>query len=132
MDLPIPLRIAVALGSAHQSGPGRFSSQHGALSVPVFFRWRCVHLLPILSFRMEFQTLRPAPAVASAPPREVPVVVNEMRLSAGHWLVVAVILWVVAIGVPKVWKRIERFDVGPDYRIPYSLSKDYWLYQRRL
>ena len=31
-----------------------------------------------------------------------------------------------------VWKHIERFDTGPDYRIPYALSSDYWLYQRRL
>src|SRR6185436_10831769 len=23
-------------------------------------------------------------------------------------------------------------DTGPDYRIPYALSKDYWLFQRRL
>jgi hypothetical protein len=27
---------------------------------------------------------------------------------------------------------VEKFDVGRDYRIPYTLSKDYWLYQRRL
>jgi len=29
-------------------------------------------------------------------------------------------------------ERIERFDTGTDYRIPYDLSKDYWLYGRRL
>jgi hypothetical protein len=33
---------------------------------------------------------------------------------------------------PRVWRAVERFDTGPDYRIPYPLSKDYWLYQRRL
>ena len=33
---------------------------------------------------------------------------------------------------PPLWKKVERFDTGPDYRIPYDLSKDYWLYQRRL
>jgi hypothetical protein len=27
---------------------------------------------------------------------------------------------------------VERFQIGPDYRVPYALSKDYWLYQRRL
>src|SRR5262249_47198297 len=31
-----------------------------------------------------------------------------------------------------LWKKVERFQTGPDYRIPYALSKDYWLYQRRL
>ena len=34
--------------------------------------------------------------------------------------------------VPRMWKRFESFNPGPDYRIPYSLSKDYWLSQRRL
>jgi hypothetical protein len=33
---------------------------------------------------------------------------------------------------PRVWVWIERFDTGPDFRIPYQLSKDYWLYSRRL
>jgi hypothetical protein len=33
---------------------------------------------------------------------------------------------------PWLWKQIERFDTGPDYRIPYKLSKDYWLYERGL
>lgn len=27
---------------------------------------------------------------------------------------------------------METFEIGRDYRIPYTLSKDYWLYQRRL
>jgi hypothetical protein len=36
------------------------------------------------------------------------------------------------LGTPWLWKRVERFDTGTDYRIPYALSKDYWLYKRRL
>ena len=32
---------------------------------------------------------------------------------------------------PRIWAHLERFDTGADYRIPYSLSSDYWLYQRR-
>ncbi len=58
--------------------------------------------------------------------------VSEMRLSARHWLWVGLIVALVAALTPAVWKRLERFDTGPDYRIPYSLSKDYWLYQRRI
>ena len=27
---------------------------------------------------------------------------------------------------------MERFETGPDYRLPYQLSKDYWLYGRRV
>src|SRR5438094_868049 len=61
-----------------------------------------------------------------------PFGVNEMRLSARQWLAVAAIVLACAVGIPAVWKRGERFDTGADYRIPYALSGDYWLYQRRL
>lgn len=58
--------------------------------------------------------------------------VNEMRLNARQWLVVAGIVVVILASAPWAWKKVERFDTGPDYRIPYTLSKDYWLYERRL
>ena len=58
--------------------------------------------------------------------------VNAMRLSVRQWLATLVIFFSCAIGLPRLWKQIERFDTGPDYRIPYALSKDYWLYQWRL
>lgn len=58
--------------------------------------------------------------------------VNAVRLSARQWLAVAAIVAVVLLATPWVWKKVERFDPGPDYRIPYALSKDYWLYERRL
>jgi hypothetical protein len=62
----------------------------------------------------------------------VPFGVNEMRLNARQWAVAAAIFAACALGIPRVWKQIERFDTGDDYRIPYALSSDYWLYQRRL
>jgi hypothetical protein len=58
--------------------------------------------------------------------------VNAMRLNARHWLGVAIIVAAALLATPWLWKKIERFDTGPDYRIPYALSKDYWLYERRL
>lgn len=58
--------------------------------------------------------------------------VNGMRLATRHWLVVAAITGVVLVATPWVWRKVERFDTGADYRIPYALSQDYWLYQRRL
>ena len=58
--------------------------------------------------------------------------VNAMRLSARQWLVVAAIVIAALLATPWVWKKIERFETGPDYRIPYALSNDYWLYERRL
>jgi len=58
--------------------------------------------------------------------------VNEVRLKARHWIAVSAILVMVMLLTPALWKRLERFEPGPDYRIPYDLSKDYWLYERRL
>jgi hypothetical protein len=55
-----------------------------------------------------------------------------MRLSARQWVVVAGIVTVVLAATPRAWKKLERFETGPDYRVPYALSKDYWLYERRL
>lgn len=63
---------------------------------------------------------------------EPPFGVNEMRLNGRQWLAAAAIFLVCALGIPRIWKQVERFDTGSDYRIPYALSSDYWLYQRRL
>lgn len=32
--------------------------------------------------------------------------------------------------LPLLWDRIEQFTPGVDYRLPYTLSDDYYLYQR--
>src|SRR5215470_14372464 len=58
--------------------------------------------------------------------------VNEVRLNARQWIVAVGILALILTFTPVLWKKAERFQTGPDYRIPYPLSKDYWLYQRRL
>ena len=55
-----------------------------------------------------------------------------MRLTARQWLIVFAIVMLVLVATPWIWKKVERFDIGPNYRIPYALSKDYWLYERRL
>jgi hypothetical protein len=55
---------------------------------------------------------------------------NALRLSDRQWLVVAVALLALVVSAPAIWRRIERFNPGPDYRIPYELSSDYWLYHR--
>ncbi len=79
----------------------------------------------------------PAPAkpIVKAPGAAwdaVPFGVNEVRLNGRQWLAAAIILVLVLLLTPWVWGRIERFQTGPDYRIPYQLSKDYWLYSQRL
>jgi hypothetical protein len=63
---------------------------------------------------------------------KVPFGVNEVRLNAWQWLATFLIVALVILLTPWLWERLERFDTGPDYRIPYDLSKDYWLYGRRL
>src|SRR5438477_1889499 len=72
--------------------------------------------------------------MSSTKPIEIPDTpfVNEVRLNARHWATVLVILAIILVATPRIWKKLERFQTGPDYRIPYSLSRDYWLYQRRL
>lgn len=68
-------------------------------------------------------------ASSAAPP---PFGANEMRLSGREWLAALAIVIACMLLVPRVWKSFEPLKAGPDYRIPYDLSKDYWLYQRRL
>ncbi len=75
---------------------------------------------------------KPAATVPSAAGKDVPFGVNEVRLNTRQWALTFVIWGLVLLITPWVWGRLERFNVGPDYRIPYQLSKDYWLYGRRL
>lgn len=70
------------------------------------------------------------PADPAGPGTAVPFGVNAQRLNARQWLIVAALVLAAGLLVPRLWPRVERFDTGPDYRIPYSLSKDYWLWQR--
>ncbi len=53
-----------------------------------------------------------------------------VRLSGREWFLVAVvILCLVRLG-PMLWNRVEAFHPGSDWRVPYELSSDYWLYRR--
>jgi len=79
--------------------------------------------------RVPLDELPAPPPVETIP--GIPFGVNEVRLNARQWLAAAVVVGVVMVLVPWLWQYIERFDTGPDYRIPYQLSKDYWLYGRR-
>ena len=55
---------------------------------------------------------------------------NAVRLSAGLWLLVGLLMLALIALAPAAWKRIERFEPGVDYRLPYTLGSDYWLYAR--
>jgi hypothetical protein len=71
------------------------------------------------------------PGTSAAIPAETRFV-NAMRLTGRNWLGVLGVTALLLLGTPWLWKKLERFETGPDYRSPYALSKDYWLYQRRL
>ena len=57
---------------------------------------------------------------------------NVMRLTMGQWFIVIVTIGVLLGLTSPVWKYIEKWEHPVDYRIPYALSRDYWLYQRHL
>lgn len=56
----------------------------------------------------------------------------DLRLSGRQWVVVAAVMAAIVLLTPPLWARLERFETGADYRLPYPLSRDYWLYSRRL
>jgi len=55
---------------------------------------------------------------------------HAVRLSSRQWIIVGILLLALTALAPKAWERFEAFEPGPDYRVPYDLSNDYWLYQR--
>jgi len=59
-----------------------------------------------------------------------PYASNEVRLSAREWIVAGAVAAAVLGLLPAQWKRAEPFQPSTDYRIPYELSSDYWLYDR--
>lgn len=61
---------------------------------------------------------------------QVPFSSNCVRLSPSEWLIVAIIFVAVFYLAPMLWERVEKFEPASDYRLPYDLSSDYWLYER--
>jgi hypothetical protein len=80
----------------------------------------------------ESPSAKPEAPQPARPDTETPFGANEVRLNGRQWLAVFVIVLLVMLLTLRLWERIERYDTGPDYRIPYELSNDYWLYGRRL
>jgi hypothetical protein len=61
---------------------------------------------------------------------EVPFGSNEVRLTPGQWAAALVLLLAAVWLIPAAWTRLEPLDVTPDYRVPYRLGYDYWMYNR--
>ena len=55
---------------------------------------------------------------------------NAIRLSGAEWIVVAVICLAAFFFAPSLWGQLGEIKSEPDYRLPYRLGGDYWLYSR--
>ncbi|MFC1539789.1 hypothetical protein ACFL6H_10230 [Candidatus Latescibacterota bacterium] len=55
---------------------------------------------------------------------------NTIRLSWKNWGAVICFFIVIFFLISPFWRTIEKFNPSPDYRLPYLLSSDYWLYRR--
>lgn len=73
---------------------------------------------------------KPLNALEYVETEEVPFGANAVRLNLRQWCIAAVIILVMLVLLPVVWKWIEPFDPEPDYRVPFAVSNDYWVYNR--
>lgn len=55
---------------------------------------------------------------------------NAFRLTGRQWMGIGLFAVAVYVLTPVAWQRAEKLETGPDYRIPYELANDYWLYGR--
>src|ERR1041384_5296674 len=70
----------------------------------------------------------------AAPPegegQEEFLVSNAMSLSGRQIIGLALFTAAFLLLAPALWKRLEPLPREADYRIPYDLSADYWLFRR--
>ena len=55
---------------------------------------------------------------------------NSVKLSWKNWVAAMVILVGMFYFLPKCWTALEKFNPVQDYRLPYDLSNDYWMFSR--
>jgi len=53
-----------------------------------------------------------------------------VRLSGMQWVLTGAVAILVVALIPSLAHRTETFVPGENYRIPYHLSEDYWLYEQ--
>lgn len=59
-----------------------------------------------------------------------PTTSNAFRLTGRQWLAVGLFAVAIYLLTPVVWQRAEKLETGPDYRLPFELNGDYWLWGR--
>jgi len=55
---------------------------------------------------------------------------SALRLTGRQWAVAGLLVLAYVVFTPNLWERVENFHPPADYRIPYDLSNDYWLFSR--
>jgi len=55
---------------------------------------------------------------------------NCVRLSGYELIFVSIVALLLFCFGPRLWQRVEKFEPESDFRLPYELSSDYWLYNR--
>lgn len=61
---------------------------------------------------------------------EYPFSSNAIRLGVWEWIFFALIFLGLYIFAPALWGWLSPLHAGTDYRVPYALSEDYWIYNR--
>jgi hypothetical protein len=59
-----------------------------------------------------------------------PTTSNAFRLTGRQWIGVGLFAVALYVLTPSAWQRAEKLEAGPDYRIPFELNSDYWLWSR--
>lgn len=55
---------------------------------------------------------------------------NAFRLTGRQWMGVGLFAVALYVLTPAAWQRVEKLETGPDYRLPFELNGDYWLWSR--
>src|SRR5262245_48141899 len=75
----------------------------------------------------------PHAVTATQPAAEsTPFAANAMRLSLTQLCLSVLVVCSTLYAIPRLWQRWEPLQSTGDNRIPYSLSEDYWFYNRHL
>ena len=61
---------------------------------------------------------------------DVPFGSNYVRLQGCEWIIVGIVFSAIFCLAPALWEQLEKLEPDPDYRLPYELGSDYWLYDR--
>jgi hypothetical protein len=59
-----------------------------------------------------------------------PTTSNAFRLTGRQWMGLLVFAAALYVLSPVAWQRVEKLEMGHDYRIPFELNSDYWLWSR--